>query len=173
MQQEELVGYILESTESVFSTMLGLDATAGKARLSEGAVGPSYGVAALVGLAGCWIGTGSVDCSAGLACKIAGAMLGSEYEAVDDDVLDAMGEVANMVIGNIKNSVEVVVGPMDLSIPTVVHGRNFTTRSHRNNQWTVVPFQCLGEEFLIQVMLLPNEGHGLSACVPVGHVAQD
>jgi len=173
MEQEELVRYILESTESVFSTMLGLETTAGTPRTSQGAVGPSHGVAALVGLAGSWIGTGSVDCSAELSCKIAAAMLSSEYDTVTDDVLDAMGEVANMIIGNIKNSVEIVVGPMDLSIPTVVYGRNFTTRSQRHNQWTVVPFECQGEEFLIQVTLMPNHSsQSLAECVPVGGAAE-
>jgi len=169
MEQEELVRYILESTESVFSTMLGLETTAGTPRTSQGAVAPSYGVAALVGLAGSWIGTGSVDCSAEMSCKIATAMLGTEYDTVTDDVLDAMGEVANMIIGNIKNSVEAVVGPMNLSIPTVIYGRNFTTRSQRQNQWTVVPFECQGDEFLIQVMLLPNSNaQSLMQCVRVG-----
>ncbi|MBY0504903.1 MAG: chemotaxis protein CheX [Bryobacteraceae bacterium] len=172
MQQEELVRFILESTESVFSTMLGLEVQAGEPRTSQGAVGPSYGVAALVGLAGSWVGTGSVDCSAELACKMAGAMLGSEYETVNDDVLDAMGEVANMIVGNIKNNVESLVGPMDLSIPTVVYGRNFTTRTQRHNQWTVVPFQCDNDEFLIQVMLLPNNGQSLPVCVPVGQAME-
>lgn len=173
MEQEELVSYILESTESVFSTMLGLEIRAGAPRYSQGAVGPSYGVAALVGLAGSWVGTGSVDCSAEFACTIAGAMLGSDYDTVNDDVLDAMGEVANMIIGNIKTNVENQVGPMELSIPTVVYGRNFTTRTQRHNQWTVVPFECHGQEFMIQVMLLPNNGQTLPSCVPVGHAAQD
>ena len=156
MNNEDLVRYILDSTESVFSTMLGLEISAGAPSVSQGAVGPSHGLAALVGMAGSMVGTGSIDCSATLACHFAGAMLGSEYEAVNDDVLDAMGEVANMIVGNIKTNVEAVVGPMDLSIPTVVHGGEFSTRSLRNNQWTVVPFYCMGEEFVVQTMLLPS-----------------
>jgi chemotaxis protein CheX len=158
MQHDELVGHILQSTLSVFSTMLDLEITPGTPHVGAGGEAPNYGVAALVGLAGSWAGTGSVDCSAALACRLAGAMLGSEYESVNDDVLDAMGEVANMIIGNIKTSVEEVVGPMDLSIPTVVYGRNFTTRSQKRNQWTVVPFDCYGEELLVRVMLVPGAG---------------
>jgi len=170
MENEDFVRFILDSTERVFSTMLGLEITAGEAKVSQGAVGPSYGLAALVGFAGSMVGTGSIDCSAALACHFAGAMLGSEYEAVNDDVLDAMGEVANMIMGNIKTSVEAAVGPMDLSIPTVVYGRNFTTRSQRHNQWMVVPFACRGEEFLVQVMLAPNQGQ--SALVQAAPVLQ-
>ena len=174
MQHEDLSRYILESTESVFSTMLGLEVKAGEPRIAHGNMGPSFGVAALVGLAGPWIGNGSVDCSATLACRIAGAMLASEYDSINDDVLDAMGEVANMIIGNIKTSAEAMVGPLDLSIPTVVYGRNFTTRSQRQNQWTVVPFQCQGEEFQIQVMLIPNSSHAaLTETAPILLAAGD
>jgi chemotaxis protein CheX len=171
MKHEELVSYILESTESVFSTMLGLDVAPGPSDVSCGSVAPSHGVAALVGMAGPWAGTGSIDCSASLACLFAGAMLGSDYKSVDDDVLDAVGEVANMIIGNIKTSVEGVVGPMELSIPTVVYGRNFITRSQKHSQWSVVPFSCNGEEFTVQVMLIPSTGQSTSMAATVHQVA--
>ena len=174
MLEESLSRYILESTESVFSTMLGWELTAGEPRIAHGNMGPSFGVAALVGLAGPWMGNGSLDCSATLACTIAGAMRRTEYQDVNEDVLDAMGEVANMIIGNIKTRAEAIVGPLDLSIPTVVYGRNFTTRSQSRNQWTVVPFQCQGEEFQVQVMLIPNNSHAaLSEAEPILYAVAD
>jgi hypothetical protein len=42
---------------------------------------------------------------------------------------------------------------MGLSIPTVIYGRNFTTRSVGHNEWTVVPFELDGEVFEIQISL--------------------
>jgi chemotaxis protein CheX len=159
MTHEEIVSLIQESTDSVFSTMLGLEVSPGRSGISQGTVAPSHGVAALVSMAGSWVGIGSIDCSAPLACHFAGSMWGSESRSVDDDVLDAIGEVANMIIGNIKTSVESVVGPMELSIPTVVYGHNFITRSQRHGLWNVVPFTCCGQEFTVQVMLVPGGSH--------------
>ena len=78
------------------------------------------------------------------AQRISGALLMQEYSAVDEDVLDAIGEVTNMVLGNVKTALEEELGPMGLSIPTVIYGRNFTTRSVGKSQWTVVPFDCDG-----------------------------
>ena len=75
-------------------------------------------------------------------------------------------EQVGYIFESIKNRVEAVVGPMELSIPTVVHGRNFITRSRRGHEGTVVRLECLGEELLIQVMLLPNEGRGLKRRLP-------
>jgi len=35
----------------------------------------------------------------------------SEFASVDQGVLDAIGEVTNMIIGNFKNSLESEIGP--------------------------------------------------------------
>ena len=150
---EDLVSRITVATQDVFSMMLGSDAVPGAARTEDGGVGPTEGVVALVGLTGPLVGTGSVCCSPDLACKLAGHMLMTEYAAVDNDVLDAVGEVANMIIGNLKTSIEDQFGAMWLSVPTVVYGRNFTTRSMGRHNWTVVPFSCSGEEMSVQIVL--------------------
>ena len=52
-------------------------------------------------------------------------MLMTEASAVNEEVLDAMAELTNMVIGNVKTKLESQLGPLGLSIPTVVYGRNF------------------------------------------------
>ena len=42
-----------------------------------------------------------------------------------------------------------------LRIPTVVFGRNFTTRSIGTDEWTAVPFDIEGERMLVRVCLTP------------------
>ena len=93
-----------------------------------------------------------------MACKIASAMLMAEYDSVDDDVLDAIAEVANMVVGNIKNLIEDDLGPMGLSTPTVISGCDFETRTPGNPDWVLVPFECDGETVTVQVVLAPATG---------------
>ena len=78
-----------------------------------------------------------------------------EYAAVNEEVLDAIAEVTNMVVGNVKTVVEEQVGAMGLSIPTVIFGRNFSTKS-AGGSWTVVPFECGADRLLVQVCLVPN-----------------
>jgi len=156
MLHELLVEEIKSATASVFDTMLGLPVRAGAASSCAVEVGPADGVAALVGMAGHYTGAGSVVCSGELACKLAGAMLLSEFTEVCPDVLDAIGEIANMVIGNIKTNIEERFGPIGLSTPAVIHGRNFSTRTTGHHTWTVVPFECAGEQFLVQMMLVDS-----------------
>ncbi|MEO8130562.1 MAG: chemotaxis protein CheX, partial [Bryobacteraceae bacterium] len=107
--------------------------------------------------AGSWVGTGSVSCTAACACKISSQFLMAEYTSVNEDVLDAIAEITNMVIGNVKTLLEEDLGPMGLSIPTVIFGRNFASRTVGTFEWTVVPFSFEGERIVIQICLAPQK----------------
>lgn len=156
MTHDQLVTLVRQSTRDVFGTMLGIELEDYEPSVGEGAPGPSEGVLALIGLAGSWAGSGTLSCSAELAQKISGQLLMMEFTSVDADVLDAIGEITNMVLGNVKTSLEEVLGPMGLSIPTVIYGRNFTTRSVGKSNWSIVPFECMGERVEVRICLAPS-----------------
>lgn len=166
MTHENKVAAVREAAHNVFETMLGtklLDRE--PAREADSAV-HTEGVVALVGLAGEWAGTGAFRCSANMARRVSGLLLMQEFPAVDQEVLDAVGEIANMILGNVKTVFEETLGPMGLSIPTVIYGRNFTTRSVGRNEWTVVPFELDGEVFEIQVSLARQQSRRDSGAGP-------
>ena len=77
------------------------------------------------------------------------------YEALNEDVLDAVSEVSNMVIGNVKTGLEEKLGPLGLSIPTVIFGRNYRTHSAGVRSWTVIPFESEGERWEMRFCLMP------------------
>ncbi len=154
--QEDLVQAIRSATEEVFTTMLNLRVTPGDVFVEKEEAVPSSGVVSLIGLAGSWVGSGSLACSADFAAKIASALLMTTYDAIDEDVLDAVAEVTNMIIGNVKTALESRLGAMGLSTPTVIYGRNFQTRSSGNQEWTVVPFLLGEDRMCVQVCIAPN-----------------
>ena len=160
--ESDIAEMIRSATIEVFSTMLGMDAEAGETHSGQTAGGPQAGVVALLGLAGDWVGSGSLSCDPPFACKMASQLLMSEYGAVNEEVLDAVAEVANMIIGNIKTLLEAKLGPMGLSIPTVIYGRNFETHSVGNRDWVIVPFTSGSENMNIQVSIAPNRNPRLS-----------
>jgi chemotaxis protein CheX len=154
--QEDLVQAIRAATEDVFTTMLNLSVTPGDVFVEKEEAVPSSGVVSLIGLAGSWVGSGSLACSADFAAKIASALLMTPYDAINEDVLDAVAEVTNMIIGNVKTALESRLGAMGLSTPTVIYGRNFQTRSSGNQEWTVVPFLLGEDRMCVQVCIAPN-----------------
>lgn len=155
LNHDDVVSAICGATADVFSTMLGLELTPEAARSENGSATPLDGVVALIGLAGDWVGTAMIYCSAEFACRLCTQLLMTEAPSVNEEVLDAVGEVTNMIIGNVKTVIEEVVGPLGLSVPTVVFGHNFTTRNPGTSTWTVVPFRCEAETMTIKIHLAP------------------
>ncbi len=157
MTHETLVDLIRNATRDVFTTMLGLEVANGQSFTREEAPAPADGVLALIGLAGRWAGTGTFSCTAPAAMRLASQLLMQPYESIDEEVLDAVGEITNMILGNVKTALEEELGPMGLSIPTVIYGRNFTTRSVGRSKWTVVPFHIGPETIEIRLCLAPSK----------------
>jgi chemotaxis protein CheX len=156
LTHDELVELVTVAATDVFTTMLGMEPSAGEAYIDSAPCLLTNGVVSLIGLTGPWVGTGSISCSAAFACRIASALMLTEYEAVGDDVLDAIAEVTNMIIGNVKTVLDERLGPMGLSIPTVVYGRNVSSRTVGKQAWTIVPFFAGDERLEVQLCLVPN-----------------
>jgi chemotaxis protein CheX len=151
---EDVVSMVITAASEVFGTMLNLKLESAPMRIEPVHPTAYDGVVALIGVGGPWTGTGRISCSPEFACKMAGALLMGEFEAVDEDVMDAVAEVANMVVGNVKTLLEERVGPLTLSLPTVIYGRNYKTRSSGVMEWTVVPFDCDGEALEVRFNLM-------------------
>jgi chemotaxis protein CheX len=150
---------VKRATEEVFATMLGLDLRMEDSFVDKVAdMAPASGVVSFIGLAGPWVGTGSLSCSSELACRLSAALLTTEHGSLDEEVLDSIAEITNMVIGNVKTALEDKLSvSLGLSTPTVIFGRNFQTRSGRSQEWIVVPFVSGQDTLYVQVCLAPNK----------------
>jgi chemotaxis protein CheX len=153
IKEEQIVGAIRAAAAEVFETMLSLEMTGGEPYTEPNTAETTDGVVALIGLAGTMVGSGVLHCDPPMACRIYASLLATESmdEDINEEVLDAVAEVANMIIGNAKNTIEEIAGPLGMSTPTVVFGKNFATRSTGADPWTVVPFS--GECGTMQVKL--------------------
>lgn len=165
ISHETVVAMLCEATGDVLSTMLNLETQPAKA-YTELQAGKSDGVVSFVGLA-CdeWAGTGSLHCESDVSCVLASRFLMSEISSVDDEVMDAFGELTNMIVGSFKNMLEQHLGPMALSIPTVVYGKNFSTRSPGHEAWIVVPFEWEEMRLNVRLCLKPRAGASQHAYV--------
>jgi chemotaxis protein CheX len=151
-----MAALMTHSVMEVFSAMLSLEVCAEAPQIRTAVDVQTDGVVALVGLTGDWTGTGVLSCSAGSACWISGRFLMSEYEEVNDDVLDAAGEITNMVIGGFKNALADRTGPLGMSIPAIVYGREMRTSSKGGcKDWCAFPFSCEGKAFEFLIRLQP------------------
>ncbi len=143
---EVYAGEIIEVVQSVFETMVGLAAEPCAALWSPGA----DRLTAVVHLAGEWNGAVLLECSCGQACRFAARFLSIEPPAgVDDVVRDVLGELANMIGGNLKC---VLTRGIRLSMPSVVDGNDYSLRVCGARLRERLAFRCA--EGLFWVMLL-------------------
>jgi chemotaxis protein CheX len=161
ISHDEIVEAVKRATEEVFATMLGLDLRMEDSFVDKvGNLTPASGVVSFIGLAGPWVGTGSLSCSSEFACRLSAALLTTEHASLDEEVLDSIAEITNMVIGNVKTALEDKLGvSLGLSTPTVIFGRNFQTRSGRAQEWIVIPFVSGQDTLHVQLCLAPNKDH--------------
>ena len=156
MDQQIIVDAVRGATENVFSTMMDLEVETLKPtdHQEPGAVD---GVVSLLGFTGPWTGTGMFYCSEAFACRVGSALLMTEVTEVNGEVLDGIGELANMILGNFKETIETQTGPLALTVPTVVYGKNFQTRTPVLASWTIVPFKVEDTTFEVRVCIQPTE----------------
>jgi chemotaxis protein CheX len=154
--QQEIEQAVSKASREVFETMLNLPL-----EVDPSVIEPQsfHGVVALVGVAGSWTGTGHISCSPEFAQRLAGALLMAEYDSVNDDVLDAVAEVANMIVGNVKTFFEEKLGPLGLTVPTVIYGRNYQTRSSGVKDWVLVRLRSGQETMDVNFCLIPSRVH--------------
>ncbi len=175
MLPERLAESIRAVTADVFATMLNLDIAPAEAVAEPETSSMTDGIVALIGLAGDWVGTGVLQCDAGLACTLYSHLLMTPAtDGVTADVLDAVAEITNMIIGAVKNDIESELGAMGMSVPTVVFGRHFTTRSTGAPPWTTVTFACAGSYLHVRISLTPHNGPRLSwSSFSLGHLTAE
>jgi chemotaxis protein CheX len=157
-----IVSSLQHSVMEIFSTMLSGDIQFGGATVERDTPESNDRVVSFIGVAGSWSGTGTLTCSSAAACRVCSQMLLAEYPSVCEEVLDATAELTNMIIGNVKSNLERHLGPLGLSIPTVVFGRNFKTKS-AGAEWIVERFHWEGEELVLRISLKPNVRTGSPA----------
>ncbi|WP_432978824.1 chemotaxis protein CheX [Dactylosporangium sp. CA-233914] len=101
--------------EQVWSSYLDLDGASPLIALP--AEKPETDVTASVSVTGAWRGHVLVSCSEPAAKNVAAALLGIEFDDVaEEDVADALGELANIIGGNVKS---LLPEPCALSLPHV------------------------------------------------------
>lgn len=114
---------------------------------------PAFEFTAMVGLAGQLCGLMTLRCGTKSAAMMASKMLGIEIKQADQQMWDAIGEIANMVAGNFKNKLTGMGDGCMLSVPTVITGTDYSCRSMTDSAPLEVCFLFEGSPLLISLEL--------------------
>jgi chemotaxis protein CheX len=144
----------LTSTLNVFRTMASCELTRGQPSLMKGTQ-PAHDVSGIIGLTGKAIGTVVLSLDRQVALGVTGAMLGETPLDLNGDVVDAIGELTNIVAGGAKAQLEQF--EMSVTMPSVILGRNHTVEFPRDINPIAIPFDSQWGPICVQVGLCEKE----------------
>ncbi len=132
--------------------MLSCEAKRGALKL-KGSADTLHDVSGVIGITGKAAGTVVVSLSTDVARKASAAMLMmDEAELADDEIIDAVGEITNMVAGSAKAKLEEY--ELSISLPNVITGSNHVVRFPKDIPTLCVPFDTQWGDLMLEVGLV-------------------
>lgn len=143
---------IIESTKEIFSSMVMMEVTViDQDQLAEKAV--KDGISGIIGLAGTHKGVLAIHIPGPVAMAITGSFLGMEVDQINEDVEDAVGELANMLGGNVKTILSENGRDIELSLPTTISGHNYDFQTAKDVDVTILGFATDTGPFSVELQL--------------------
>jgi chemotaxis protein CheX len=151
----ELSDILLASAKEVFETMIFMDladVSDSDSKLEGETVLGS--ITFMNHTKGCMTICSGMECAKSVALNMLGMEPDSQIS--EDEIYDAMGEVTNMVMGSIKKRIRECFGEVQVSIPTVISGREI--RNSLGEPATKVQVKLsVDDKYLTELTLLYKE----------------
>nr|WP_240193520.1 chemotaxis protein CheX [Desulfobulbus alkaliphilus] len=112
-----------------------------------------HSITGMVGLAGTHKGVLAVHFPNQVAKEVTSSFLGVEVDEINEDVQDAIGEIANMLGGNLKTILSDRGKDIQLSLPSTISGEKYSFTSQTEVDQVILPFQAPGGIFYVEVEL--------------------
>jgi chemotaxis protein CheX len=151
---------IVKATVDVFNTMMNLRLRPGEVVVEKAQMRKAE-VIGSIGVAGFLTGSISVFLPKSIAAKAVAAMMMMEVEELaDGDIVDAIGEITNMVGGGIKTELFQKAPLFDISVPSVYMGEDLQRRTISDDLCFHAPFSLDGEEFSVEFLMVTKKAGG-------------
>ena len=142
---------MIDATKEIFSTMVMMDISVKEVMDTHG---PLYDtITGMIGLAGTHKGVLAVHVPYSVAKAITSSFLMMDVEEINNDVHDAIGEIANMLGGNVKTILSENGRDIDLSLPSTISGSEYSFSSDKEVDTIIVEFDTGNGSFLVEMDL--------------------
>lgn len=147
----EIQDKMIEATKEIFTTMIMMEITLEETQESHGPL--TDNITAMIGLAGTHKGVLAVHFPYAVALAITSSFLMMDVTEINDDVHDAMGEIANMLGGNVKTILSEKGRDIDLSMPSTISGSEYSFQSDKDVDRVIIKFGTEKGAFLVELDL--------------------
>ncbi|MCP3898624.1 MAG: chemotaxis protein CheX [Desulfobacteraceae bacterium] len=145
-----LINPFINATINVLETMAFMEVNPGKPFLKTDlvAIGDITGLMGLTGVAN---GTVAVTFESACILAIVSNMFGEKMEEIDSEIIDAVGELTNMISGQARRELEEVGRSFKAAIPSVVAGPKHSITHYTDGPRIAIPFNTDSGDFTIEV----------------------
>lgn len=153
----KMINPFLNSTLEILREATSIDFKVGKFYVKKDVFGRGD-VTGIIGLTGSGKGTVSVTFDESMILTIVSSILDEEFTEITDMVIDAAGELTNMITGRVVDKLAQSGFDLLLSVPTVVHGRNHRVIHHTKGPVIAIPFNSLKGQFVVEFSFDEKQG---------------
>ncbi len=147
----EHINPFVASVDNVFNTMLSCELSREDLFLKDG-FQPEHPVAGIIGLSGKAKGVVVLSLCREVALEATAVLLQERPPEVNDEVVDAVGELTNMIAGGAQAQLEHL--EMRISLPTVVLGDSYTIEFPASTRPICIPFGSKWGKMAVEVGLI-------------------
>ncbi|MBD3419171.1 MAG: chemotaxis protein CheX [Chitinivibrionales bacterium] len=144
------VNPFLKATDDTFKTMLNVELAIGAPTLKKDAK-HAFDVSGVIGLSGEAQGLISVSFPRDIAFKVVSTLIGAEVKEVGAELIDGIGEIANIIAGNAKQYLTEY--NLSISLPNVVVGADHRIEVQSGIPTIIVPLSSPIGDFAMEVAL--------------------
>ena len=146
---------IADATQEIFSSMIMLDVVPGEP-FQRDVSKLLNGISGIIGLAGEVKGLLAIHLPNKAALEVTAAFLGMDVVEIDEDVCDAIGELANMLGGSMKAILDPGGSKVQISMPSAIHGEEYAVDCLTNAESVAVPFTFNEQTFMVELQINEN-----------------
>ena len=141
----------IEATVGVFRELFGLEPEYLNPYLVQKDDRNEWDISGIIGIGGDSRGVVVVSLSGQLAAALTAKLVGGPVQLDDPDIVDAVGEIVNIIAGNAKKGLEQY--RLEISLPTIVKGPDHRIAWQQNVPIIGIPFKIPMGRFHLSIGL--------------------
>jgi len=118
----------------------------------------NWDISGIIGLSGEASGAVAISLKEATALRVTGILTGAKHKSIDSDVTDAIGEVINIIAGNVKKDFEEELR-IKISLPSIIKGKAHSiVWPSEKTRIICIPFTVFSDqEFCLSVAVDPTK----------------
>ena len=108
-------------------------------------------ISGIIGFSGALRGNMVIGMDQDFAFAVAEAFFGGTPTSIDSEVVDMVGELANMIGGNAKE--RLITTGVNLGLPMVICGKGHRVSFDPGSEVEILPFSCVHGAFTLEVAI--------------------